>query len=212
VNLKKVSLSKKTEGDSVTKIPLQYVILKKLSSPVILILWGIFYTIYLYLTQTIILAIYKFKCINSVSEISRYTYGLSFGTIFFAAILWVIDIIKNWRILINCQLVQFFVTNDPNLFRMDTITVFSYLILLAIWAVVPLPIVFRLIIIEMSFFGYLQIAGFNSLWVAILKKIYYSFRGRNKKDSKNEMFKIFEDQELLKIFSTFANSGKSKSN
>jgi hypothetical protein len=211
VNLKKVSLSKKVEmSDSVQKnIPLQYIIFKKLSSPIILAIWGLLYTVYLYVIQTIILAAYKFQCVGNISDISRYFYGLSFGTILIAAMLWMIDIVKNWRILIKCQLIQYFITSDPNLFRIDTLTVFPLLFFLAIWAIVPLPIVFRLLIIEILFVGYVHISGVNSLYIAIFKKIYYLVKGRNKKEnSANELAKIFDDPELLKIFSTFANSGK----
>jgi hypothetical protein len=121
-----------------------------------------------------------------------------------------IDIVKNWRILIKCNFYRYFVYSDPNFFRIEEFGMFIFVFLLLVWAFFgSIPIPFRLSLTEFLLFYNLHIGGIFSLFLTIFFQIYYKFKSRKKfPDAKLES--IFEDEILFKIFSNYANKGTFK--
>jgi hypothetical protein len=209
INLQKVAFSKNRETEnSIDKIPIQYRIYKKLSSPTALAILFLCSFLFLFFCQLLVIGGLRFECKSPATDIMRYVYAIPLIVMLIlntSALF--IDIVRNWRILIKCNFYRYFVYSDPNFFRIEEFGIFLFAFLLLAWAVFGnIPIPFRLTLTEFLLFYNLHIGGIFSLYIAIFFHIYYRFKSRKKIPAAKLDF-IFENEVLLKLFSNYANSG-----
>eukprot|EP01080_Neovahlkampfia_damariscottae_P009326 gene9326-1413_t len=211
INLFKVTLSKKVRDDDyIEKMPLIYIILKRLSSPMTFLLLSIFLYFGCTFSEFIALIFYDLKCLNSVGDVILYVYiiPLIFANIF-VCFLFIFDITRNIKILLKCKLKLYFVISDPNFFRYESMLFIPNVVIIIIWTVTTnVPILFRLGITEYLLVYNVHLGGIFALYVTIFYYFYRKIRNKKLNDSEAEgtLSRIFNDPFLLEIFSKFANS------
>jgi hypothetical protein len=190
---------------NVAKMPRRYRILSRLTSPLIL---GVVATCVLLLygvIMTILGASYKFQCIKELQTAMRIIY-MCFG-VFFGLIIvgfQISDIYINFRLLIRCRLNKFFRRDDPFFFRLETLSTAPLLLLVILWATIPLPIWIKATLGDIVLFMFLWIAGVFSLVVVIIQWLLKQCNLHREYEDVLKLSDVLLEKELYETFFKFA--------
>jgi hypothetical protein len=199
-------LNKKKENEDETtdykKITFPILILKKMKSPVsILIFLFVVYLLEIFM-YSILLAFGEFKCKKSIIGFGAIIQGFSFAmaaTAYFIAQL--LDIFMNFKLFLKCKFRQYYIDDDVFFFRIETILCIIFVPPGIVWALVPMPQLLQVFLVEILVLLFLTLIG-GVLALGIT--MYRYFFPPKKNEFKNEIDEIFSNEKLYQLFYDYA--------
>lgn len=176
-----------------------------ISSPWIALFLTFIYYIFYIGILTLFFYLAKWNCVNYRGNFRLIQGGLGVFLFVILVLFQIIDVISNWRTLIRCKLYEFFITNDPFLFRLETFSILGFLI----WFLIYINLGIRgvpALIINGLHYHYIYLASGGS--IVILTFIKFLFGLCQKKEQKpqnsSEIDLIFSNNEVSNFFIKFA--------
>lgn len=130
------------------------------------------------------------------------------GLCLFAAVIYVFDVVQNFKNIIRCKWRVLFISQDPYGFRLQFLIVFITPPLLIVWLFSPdeWSAILRIICVEVLMFLGLWGSGLYALVVVLLKKFLRLFRKPDKiaDDQMNIIAKLFEWEEGYETFLAYS--------
>jgi hypothetical protein len=167
-------------------------------------LWAFVFAI----LMTIIYGINEFKCSITTTFALRMGHLICmFIFIISVTILILIDFLWNLKNIFTCKWRKYLIEDDPYHFRVDVLTIIPIVPLAMVWAFVPLPYLFKGIIVDLIIFQGILVNGGVALGITIFKFIYYKYKRiiqSNKLEYKKLLLDdVFSNQDLSMLFGRF---------
>lgn len=186
--------------------------LKRITHPFIIFILPV---LWLVLYSSIVVVIYAFsdfKCGTNAQAIIRYfALGTGFVILGTILILYVWDCIRNFRLLIKCELKKFFFTNDHYNYRLEFSACFIIVIFMLIWLFIPMPTMIKITFSELIHFGSVWFSCLFVLLMTIYKKFMERFFYQTSEGS-SELADIFLHDTLYQQFLEFSKNEWSMEN
>jgi hypothetical protein len=178
-----------------------------LQSPLSLLIAPILWFIIFEFGIFIIFASNNFTCKPLTKTLMRqwHTVGLAFVAISFS-FFFVLDFILSIKNFIRCRWRKYIFEEDPFHFRVDFLTLIIFVPLLAIWAIVPMPILISGIVSDAMFYTGTALNGGLALIITMIKKLIFLIKSK-KMDNKRLMMTIehiIKEENLLEKFIEFS--------
>lgn len=175
------------------------------SSPwIVLTLTCIYYIFYLGIL-TLFFYFAKWNCVNYRGTFRLIQGGLGIFLFIILIFFQIIDILSNWRLFLKCRLKFFFITNDPFFFRLETFSIFGFLIWFLIYINTGIKGVPALIINGLQYHFIYFNSGGSIVLYTLIKYLYgLIFKKDEKPEKVGEIDRIFTDTELTRFFIRFA--------
>lgn len=177
--------------------------LSKITHPISIVLIPLIWIITYVIIVTVVFTAYNFKCGNLASSINRFiTIGFCVIICVCVALLQIWDYIRNYKLLLKCDLKTFFLTNDHYYYRLEFLPTPIVFLLSAFWLFLPVPTTFSIIICDIINIIALWVGCLFILSITILK-YYYKLYFYVKKDYIHSE-SIFQTPELLELLIDFS--------
>jgi hypothetical protein len=165
--------------------------------------------------QFAILSVSEFKCKPWTETYMRY-HHVFFLAINAIAILisLIFDLILNLKNFFKCQWKRYYFDDDTFHYRMDMPIIVMLLPFVFLWLVIPLPYLFRGIVVDIMMFLSVGFGGGVALFITIIKKSIFLIKTQriDNKRLKMTIEMIIKEKLLLEQFITFAESEWSSEN
>eukprot|EP01080_Neovahlkampfia_damariscottae_P003989 gene3989-7245_t len=164
------------------------------------VIWGFFF----FILMIVIYAINDFKC-SSVTAVSiRYGH---FGCLVIVVVLTgcaiVIDLISNIRNILKYRWKKYLLLDDPFHYRLDMIWFVFVVPLVPIWALAPIPYLFKGIVVDFILLFTMCGCGLQALVITIFKKLFAQSKKFTSKNTFLTMETVLKNDNLLKMFINF---------
>eukprot|EP01080_Neovahlkampfia_damariscottae_P005376 gene5376-9183_t len=187
-------------------------IIKRLTSPIVVVLVTLAYIIFLMIVFSIILSIFKFQCNPLQRTLFNLTHLAFTGLIGILIVgFQVFDFLVNLPRLISCKisLIDFFIRKDPFFFRLEMISSIPLIIYFVGYSVAGLSGITVFVFNYIVYFWLFSVTTLFSVVVTIIQLIIKKYRDCKSSDEfkdKGPVESCFKDGELYLLFHEFAKS------
>jgi hypothetical protein len=209
INLNQTKVKLFSEQDKKIRINILLKVIKRLTSPIVVLFLNVLYICFLMFVFSIVLAIFKFQCAPLQRTLFNFIH-LGFTGILALAIIIVqfYDLIINIPRIITCKmtLVQFFFTKDPFYFRLEMSSAIALAVFFIAYSVSGISGITVFILNTVVYLWLWYITTLFSVIVTIVSFIVTKIQNLLFKDKleKNIIEGILADAELHKLFQEFA--------